>query len=124
MKKVYDRTSEKELRVAIPIKGKMGLNDSVSDVFGRATAFVVFDIEEKEIKNLKVLENPAISYEHGDGPIVVKMLIENGVNMIMTGEVGPGASGLLEHHNVKKVSIKAGIRVKEAIKQIGVKLTT
>lgn len=115
-------TSKKELRVAIPIKGKMGLNDSVSDVFGRATAFVVFDIEEKEIKNLKVLENPAISYEHGAGPIVVKMLIENGVNMIMAGEVGPGALGLLEHHNVKKVPIKTGISVKEAIKQIRPKL--
>ena len=112
--------SEKELRIAIPIKGNEGLKDLVSDVFGRATAFVVFDVQGKKIKNLKVLKNPATSYKYGAGPIVVKMLIEDGVNMVMAGEMGPGASGLLEHHKVEKVPVEVGISVKEAIKKIGV----
>ena len=114
--------NEEELRIAIPIKGKGDLNDLVSDVFGRSTAFVLIDVENKKIKNMKVLRNPAISYEHGVGPIVVKMLIEHGVKMVIAGEVGPGAMGLLEHHKVEKVTVRAGISIKEAVKKVGLKI--
>jgi predicted Fe-Mo cluster-binding NifX family protein len=54
-----------KFRVAIPTKGQGGLEDVVSDVFGRANTFTIFDVEEEKIKNVKVLNNPAISYQHG-----------------------------------------------------------
>jgi predicted Fe-Mo cluster-binding NifX family protein len=105
-------------RVAIPTKGQGGLEDVVSDVFGRAKTFTVIDIEDSVIKNVKVLKNQALSYLHGAGPIVVKMLIDSGVNVVLSGELGPGASALLEQQNVMMIAVKPGITVSEAIKNV------
>ena len=103
-------------RVAIPTKGQGGLEDVVSDVFGRANTFTIVDVEKSAIKNLKVLENPAVSYQHGAGPIVVKMLIDNGVNTVIAAEFGPGVSTLLDQHKVTKIKVNAGSSVSESIK--------
>ena len=108
--------SLERLRIAIPTKGKGGLEDFVSDVFGRANTFTVVDVEEGAIKDLKVLENPAVSYQHGAGPIVVKMLIDAGVNMVIAAEFGPGVSTLLDQHKVTKIKVNAGSSVSESIK--------
>lgn len=109
--------SMRKLRIAIPTKGQGGLEDVVSDVFGRANTFTVVDVEEGAIKNVKVLENPAVSYKHGAGPIVVKMLIDSGVNMVLATELGPGASALLEQHNVTTIAVKPGTDVEESVRK-------
>ena len=109
--------SLRKLRFAIPTKGKGGLEDVVSDVFGRAKTFTIVDVEKGMIKNVKVLENPAVSYKYGAGPIVVKMLIDTGVNMVLATELGPGASALLEQHNVTTIAVKPGTSVKESIRK-------
>jgi predicted Fe-Mo cluster-binding NifX family protein len=109
--------SSRKLRIAIPTKGKEGLKDVVSEVFGRSNAFTIADVEEEVIKNVKILENPAVSYQHGAGPIVVKMLIDSDVNLVIGPEFGPGASTLLEQHNIEKVSIETGTTVSEAIRK-------
>jgi predicted Fe-Mo cluster-binding NifX family protein len=108
--------SSAKLRMAIPTKGEGGLEDVVSDVFGRANTFTVVDIENGAIKNVKVLENPAVSYQHGAGPIVVKMLIDSEVNMVVAAEFGPGVSILLDQHNVTKITVDAGRMVTESIR--------
>ena len=79
------------------------------------------EIEGNQIKNVRILNNPAKSYEHGAGPIAVKILIDHDVNVVIAGELGIGASSLLEHHNIKKVSINTGVCVKEAVEKVGVK---
>lgn len=109
-------TSLRKLRIAIPTKGQGGLKDVVSDVFGRANTFTIVDVEEGAIKNVKVLENPAVSYQHGAGPIVVKMLIDAKVNMAIAAEFGPGVSTLLDQHSVTKITVPAGTSVSETIK--------
>jgi predicted Fe-Mo cluster-binding NifX family protein len=109
-------TNLEKLKIAIPTKGQRGLEDVVSDVFGRADTFTVVDIENKAIKNVKVLENPAVSYEHGAGPIVVKMLIDLGVNMVTAAEFGPGVLTLLNQHKVTKITVQAGSSVSESLK--------
>jgi len=105
----------RKVRIAIPTKGKGGLEDVVSDVFGRANTFTIVDIEKGAIKNVKVLENSAVSYQHGAGPIVVKMLIDSGVNMVIAAEFGPGVSTLLDQHSVTKITVKPGIKVADSI---------
>jgi predicted Fe-Mo cluster-binding NifX family protein len=104
-------------RIAIPTKRQGGLEDVVSDVFGRANTFTIVDVEEGKIKSVKVLENPAVSYGHGAGPIVVKMLIDAEVNMVIAAEFGPGASELLEQHKVIMTQLNADSSVTEAIKE-------
>jgi len=105
-----------KLRVAIPTKGQGGLEDVVSEVFGRANTFTIVNVEDNSIKNVEVLQNPAASYEHGAGPIVVKMLIDSGVNVVIAAEFGPGVSTLLNQHNVTKITVQAGTLVTESIK--------
>jgi predicted Fe-Mo cluster-binding NifX family protein len=105
-----------KLRVAVPSKAQGGLEDVVSDVFGRANTFTVVDAERGIIKNVKVLKNPAVSYQHGAGPIVVKMLIDAGVNVVIAAEFGPGVSTLLDQHKVTKITVNAGRGIAESIK--------
>jgi predicted Fe-Mo cluster-binding NifX family protein len=108
--------SSEKLKIAISTRGKGGLEDVVSDFFGRANSFTVVDVEKGAIKNVRVLENPAVSYQHGAGPIVVKMLTDSEVNAVIAAEFGPGVSTLLDQHNVTRVTVDAGTTVTESIK--------
>lgn len=106
-----------KLRIAVATTAHERLQDIVSEVFGRSNTFTIIDVEGNEIKDIGVLENPALSYEHGAGPIVVKMLVDSDVDMVIGAELGPGASALLEQHNVAHIIVKPGIRVNEVIRK-------
>jgi len=106
-----------KLRIAVPTQTHKGLEDIVSEVFGKAKTFTIVDIEDGEIKNVQVIDNPAASYEYGSGPVAVKTLADLKVNLVISGELGPGASSLLEHHNIKKASAKFNTKVAESVKQ-------
>ena len=113
-----------KLRIAVPTQTHKGLEDVVSEVFGKAKTFTIVDIEDGEVKNVQVIDNPAASYEYGSGPVAVKTLADLKVNLVMATEFGPGASGLLEQHNIKKASAKFNTKVSESIKQALSKIKT
>jgi predicted Fe-Mo cluster-binding NifX family protein len=107
-----------KIKVAVPTKGGGGLEDVISDVFGRAKTFTIIDMEGEKVKKVEVLQNPAASYKQGTGPIVVKILIDLGVNVVLAKELGPGSSALLKQHNVTIIPVEPGISVSEAIKKV------
>jgi len=104
-----------KLRVAVATKGSRGLKDEVSYEFGRAQTFTVIDLEDDQVKNVKVVDNPAASYEYGAGPIVVKMLADMEIGVVVAGEFGPGASVLLKDKNIRAVKVKTGTNVSRAV---------
>jgi len=106
----------KKVRIAFPTEGEKGLDDTVSRVFGRANTFTIVDLEGKKIKNVRILKNSALSYKSGVGPVVVKMLADSKVDVVVAGEIGPGATTLLEQYKIKKIKVEPGIKVVEAIK--------
>ena len=106
-----------KLRIAVATTEKNGLEDVVSNVFGRAKTFTIVDAEEKKITGVSILENPAVTYHHGAGPIAVKMLVDEGVEVVLVNELGIGASGLLKQHNITIIPVKPGTNVGEAIKK-------
>ncbi|MFP3984620.1 MAG: NifB/NifX family molybdenum-iron cluster-binding protein [Candidatus Bathyarchaeia archaeon] len=106
-----------KIRIAIATNGKEKLEDNVSQVFGRANNFTIIDVEDGETRKIEVVQNPAVSYEHGAGPIVVKKLAESKVNVAVAPDFGPGASTLLEHHNIIMITAKAGTKVREALEE-------
>lgn len=108
---------KEKFRIAVATNEKKGLKDNVSKVFGRANTFTIVDVEDGSIKHVKTLENPAVSYKHGAGPIVVKMLVDSGVNLVIAPDFGLGASALLEQHNIGKSSLKADTIVREAVRK-------
>jgi len=106
------------MKIAVPTKGGKGLEDLISDVFGRAENFTILEIRNSSVVNVEVVKNPAASYKHGAGPIVVKMLTDMGVTAVAAREFGLGVSTLLEQNGIKKFNVEAGIPVKEAIQKI------
>jgi len=107
-----------KIKLAIPTMGEKGIEDVVAEVFGRAEVFTIIEVVDGSIVNVKTVKNPAASYKHGAGPIVIKMLADMGVTAVAAREFGLGASVLLEQNNIKKFKVKAGISVKEAVKII------
>ncbi|MBO3802682.1 MAG: NifB/NifX family molybdenum-iron cluster-binding protein [Candidatus Brockarchaeota archaeon] len=105
----------RKLRIAIPTEEEKGLDDVVAEVFGRAKTITIVDTLDGEVKDVKVLQNPAASYRFGAGPILVKTLSDMKVEVVIAGELGPGASALIEDQKMARVTVKPGIRVKEAI---------
>jgi len=106
-----------KLKIAVPTKAYAGLEDEVSEVFGKAKTFTIVEVENGRIGNVHVFDNPAASYDHGSGPVAVKTLADLNVDFVFAAELGPGASGLLEHHNIKKVSVKPNTKVADVIKE-------
>lgn len=105
-------------RVAIATGGKAGLDDEVSGYFGRAKTFTIIDFEDKKIINIEVLDNPALSYAHGAGPIAIKTLIDKHVQIVIANELGIGASEILQQHKVIYKKVQPGTVVEEAVKKI------
>jgi len=103
-------------RIAVATNGKNGLEDVTSNVFGRAKTFTIVDADDEKITIVRVLENPALSYSHGAGPIAIKTLIDDGVEMVIANELGVGASEILEQHNITYMQTKPGSNVEEAVK--------
>lgn len=110
------------IRIAVATGKNGGLDDRVSDVFGRTDTFTLIDVDKGQIKNVKILKNPAVSYEHGAGPIVVKTLVDLGVNIVIGSELGPGALALIKQHNISMVKVNRGTLVSDAIKKVGLEL--
>ncbi len=105
------------MRIAVPTENRKALEDIVSKVFGKAKLFTIIDVEDCEVKNVRTIENPAASYEYGSGPVAVKTLADLKVNLVLAAEFGPGASGLLEHHGIKKILVNPNTKVAESIKE-------
>jgi predicted Fe-Mo cluster-binding NifX family protein len=106
-----------KLKIAVPTKAYAGLEDTVSEVFGKAKTFTIVDVENGQVRKVRVIDNPAASYDYGSGPVAVKTLADLKVDFVMAAELGPGASGLLEHHRIRKVSVKPNTRVADVIKE-------
>ncbi|MBN1358688.1 NifB/NifX family molybdenum-iron cluster-binding protein [Candidatus Bathyarchaeota archaeon] len=105
-----------KLRIAVATDGKNGIDDAVSNVFGRAKTFTIVDVDDEKIISVKVLENPALSYSHGAGPIAIKTLIDDGVKVVIANELGIGASEILQQHNIIYIQEKPGTNAGAAIK--------
>jgi predicted Fe-Mo cluster-binding NifX family protein len=103
-----------KLRIAVATDGKNGLEEVVSNVFGRARTFTIVDADGEKIVSVKVLENPALSYKHGAGPIAIKTLIDAGIQAVIANEIGIGASEILKQHNLRYVQAKPGTNVGQA----------
>ena len=105
-----------KIRVAVATNNKNGLEDTVSDVFGRAKTFTLLDIENSQITGIQFLENSATDFHHGAGPIAIKMLVDNKVNVVVANELGFGASELLKQQDIKLVPVEPGTKVADATK--------
>ena len=103
-------------RVALATSGDRGLEDEISDVFGRSEKITIVDLAENEVANVRTMDNPSVSYRFGAGPILVKALVDIGVRIAVGAEFGPGTAELMKDHKITMVLAKPGTNVRDAIK--------
>lgn len=83
--------------------------------FGKCENIVIFN---SETGNFNFLENPYKSTDHS-GVQLIEFLKKEGVSVIITGEVGPKVSNLLEKENLQLVLLQEErIKIEEIIDRI------
>jgi len=104
------------MRVAVSTTSG-GLDDRVSDVFGRTLSFTIVDVRNGEIRNFEIVKNEFAMRGGGAGVAVSQFLIDKGVNAVVTGNIGPNALDILTSAGVK-VYRGSGLIVKDAVKKL------
>jgi len=85
------------MKIAISANGET--NESKLDVrFGRCEYFQIHDIENK---NFKILKNKGLEANGGAGIAASNQLIDENVDVIITGDLGPNAFELIEKAEIK-----------------------
>ncbi len=100
------------MKICIPTMGNRGLDEFVSEHFGRAPTFTVVDMETKEVK---VISNTG---EHFGGVKVGPDVILEGdadVEVMLCSGLGPRAIGMFEQFGIE-VYVGASGMVKDVIR--------
>ena len=104
-----------DLKIAVPTKGKKLLNDRVADTFSRAPTFTIVTTQSGKIRETTVINNSAKDLTQGAGPMVASIMKDNSVNVVLSGDIGPGASRILKTIEIEIVDIEQGQKVRQVI---------
>ena len=87
------------------------IESNVSDVFGRCPYFIIAEIptkgesaageKDQKIEKIEVIKNENADQTGGAGISTSKLLVEQDVNVVITGNVGPRALDVLNQFNVE-----------------------
>ena len=83
------------MRICLATSNQGGLQDLVSSNFGRCPSYTIVDVEGKNIKNSRVIQNPGFSAGSGAGMQAAQAVVDAGCNVVITGAVGPNAFQVL-----------------------------
>lgn len=101
------------MKIALATDNDRGLEAILSQHFGRCPYYVVVDVDDKEIREVKALKNPFYGNhgEPGEVPAFIKSL---GAQVIISGGMGPKAIGFFEQFGIQAVTGVSGT-VREVI---------
>ncbi|MDU1320932.1 MAG: NifB/NifX family molybdenum-iron cluster-binding protein [Clostridium botulinum] len=85
------------MKIAISSTGKT-MEDLLDMRFGRCEYFQIHDTESKEVK---ILENEGRNASGGAGIVASNQLVDEKVDVIITGNFGPNAFEIIEKAGVK-----------------------
>ncbi|NJE31435.1 dinitrogenase iron-molybdenum cofactor [Thermococcus sp. 18S1] len=92
-----------------------GLEDRVNPAFGRTPTFTIVDVENGEITNAQVVQNPGYSQPRGAGVTASQFCIDQEADVVIAGHFGPNSSGVLQAAGIRIVSAPATMTVREAV---------
>jgi predicted Fe-Mo cluster-binding NifX family protein len=101
------------MRVAITSSGK-DLSSEVDPRFGRAAYFIIVDPETMENEVVENTQNFNLS--QGAGIQAGKTIVDNKVDVVITGNCGPKAFQVLRSANIKTITGVTG-RIMDAIER-------
>ena len=103
--------------IAVASQGLSGLDDVVSQVFGRSPTFTIVDIDDGVVKQVEAKENESADAYHGAGPLTCMRLSKLDVNVVIAASFGPTVSDILKEAGIETFTMMPGTRVKNAIEQ-------
>lgn len=105
------------MKIAITSTGN-SMNSELDQRFGRCSWFVIYD---SEINSTEFLPNPHKDSEEGSGPASVELMVQKGVEKIVSGEFGLKIKPMLDSLKIQMIVIKKGNKkVKDIIDMINV----
>ena len=88
------------MKIAISSTGK-SIEDEVDARFGRCAYFLIVEIEDKKVKDVKAIENTAKSQMGGAGITAGEIVANKKVDAVVTINLGPRAFSVFEQFGVK-----------------------
>ena len=100
------------MQIAISIKDNNGLDSTVSAIFGRCPSFMFVD---PETETFTIFENQAKSASGGAGIQAAQMVVDQGAESIISGNIGPKAMAVIQAAGITVYQCGEG-SVREALK--------
>jgi predicted Fe-Mo cluster-binding NifX family protein len=111
-----------KMKIAVPTQGDKGLRDRVADTFSRAPYFTMVTVENGAITAKKVVKNKASEVKQGAGPLAARTLKDDGIDVLLSDEIGPGAINILEAFGIKIGGASQDEKVRDAVDKYLAKL--
>lgn len=97
----------------ICISSTMDRDGAIADKrFGRCPYYAIYD---EETQDYRFIENEGITEAHGAGLKAAQTVVDEGVNVVITGNLGPNAMRVLEAGHIEAYELK-GNKVEDQIK--------
>lgn len=103
------------MKIAVSSSTDAGLDSPVDPRFGRCAFFTIIEVTDGEVTNVQSLSNTAVSAFHGAGIQSTQLVVNSGVNTIITGNLGPNAFYGLQQAGIPVYSAMPGILVSQAL---------
>ena len=91
-------------RIAVPADGE-SLDSNVFEHFGRAPYYVLIDIENDKITDVRAIRNPLIEHKPGDIP---GLLQKNNVSVVICRGVGRRAREYFRAYSIEVITGASG----------------
>ena len=104
------------MKIAVSAMGN-NLDAMIDPRFGRCAYFIIVNIENKEIKNFEALKNQGVNATGGAGIQAAQLVASKDVKVIISGNIGPNAFGILSQTRIKVVTGVGGISVKDSVER-------
>ena len=101
-----------KMKIAISASSS-NLNATVDTRFGRCPYFIIVDSENMEFN---VVSNDSTNASHGAGIQAAQTIVNMGVEVIITGNIGPNAFNVISASGVKIITGISG-NIKEAVEK-------
>lgn len=99
------------MKIAVTAENNNGFESRVNRHFGRAPYFAVVDTETD---NVELIKNEAAKASGGSGVSAAQLIADRGVEVLISGSVGPKAYTALSSGNIEMYIIQQGT-VREAV---------
>ena len=88
------------------------LDDIIDTRFGRCQYFIIADTKNLQFETI---QNPGLSAGGAAGIQAAQLLVDKGIEAVLTGNIGPKAFKVLTEAGIKIVAGLSGVTVKQAI---------